>query len=124
MTTTHASMDWFAGDDWEIRATLIDENGVPYDLSGTHEIKWSLVNHAHVRVLDEDDAVITVTDALAGKCTIMIPAAKTVSLPRGHYQDAIRIVIGGITSTLATGPIYVTDDPWVLAEPLALRRAS
>ena len=33
MTTQHALIDFYAGDDWEIRATLLDENGDPYNLS-------------------------------------------------------------------------------------------
>jgi hypothetical protein len=121
MTTTHKPLTWFAGDDWEIRATLVDEAGQPYDLSGTHVIKWALVDSSHVKVLDETAATVTVTDGPAGKCTILIPADKTTGLLAGHYQDAIRIVIGGITSTLSTGPMFVAADPWMVAGTAKLR---
>lgn len=125
MTTIHAPVPFVAGDDWEIRATLIDENGAPYDLSSSPEIRWALVNCAQMLMLDEDDCVITVTDALAGKCVIRVPAEKTSPLPGGQYEDAIRIVIGGIVSTLARGPIYLEADPWLTATAtMQLRRVS
>jgi hypothetical protein len=117
-------MDWFAGDDWQINATLLDVNGDPFDLSVPNEIQWALLDNRGQRVLDEDDASITITEALAGKCTIVVAAAKTAPLPTGHFSDAIRIVQGGITSTLTQGLIYVTANPWALqaaARP-ALRR--
>jgi hypothetical protein len=116
MTTTHAPIGWTAGDDWQINATLLDENGDPFDLSGAHEIKWALMNINLQRVLDEDDVSVSITDALAGECSILIPAAKTSPLAGGHYTDAIRIVIGGITSTLSYGQITVVVDPWAVAE--------
>ena len=33
MSTTHPGVYWFAGDDWEIKATLLDENGDPFNLT-------------------------------------------------------------------------------------------
>jgi hypothetical protein len=124
MTTVHKPLTWFAGDDWEIRATLIDEAGQPYDLSGSHTIKWALVDSAHHKVLDETAADITIVDGPAGKCRILIPADKTTKLLAGHYQDAIRIVIGGITSTLSTGPMFVAADPWLAAAVAKLRQVA
>lgn len=116
MTTTHVLVSWFAGDDWEIRATLLDENGAPYNLgsSGT-AVLWALNNKAGQLVLDEDDVTFTITDPAAGKCTILITSAKTLNLPGGAYYDTLRIVTGGITSTLATGQIYVLANPWTAA---------
>ena len=128
MTTSHEAMDWFAGDDWQINATLLDVNGEPFDLSIPHQLKWALLNNRGQLVLDEDDATITVTEGLAGKCTITVAALKTAPLPTGHYSDAIRIVQGGIVSTLTQGMIYVTADPWTAAVMTAvqpvLRRVS
>ena len=111
MTTTHTTLQWTAGDDWQINATLQDENGAPYDLSGGHTIKWALMNPAFQRVLDEADASISVTDAVAGKITIRLASAQTSPLD-GRYTDVIRIVHGGITSTLSYGQIQVAADPW------------
>lgn len=111
MTTTHATLNWTAGDDWQIDATLLDENEVPFDLSGA-TVKWALMNAAFQRVMDENDVSISVTDALAGKCSILIPAEQTTLLVGGRYLDVLRIAIGGITSTLAYGTIFVAADPW------------
>ncbi len=122
MTTQHPAMDWFAGDDWEINATLLDENGAPFDLSQTHEIKWVLVDSNKFVVISDAAAVVTIVDPpTAGKCTILIPAAVTATLMGGHYSDAIRLIMGGITSTLVRGMIYVTGDPW---QNSAARRAA
>jgi hypothetical protein len=114
MTTTHTPIVWFAGDDWEIRATLLDENGNPYDLTAA-QIKWALIDKNASRVLDENDISVTLTDPVVGQCSIIIAAAKTSPLSGGNYSDVIRIVTGGITSTLSVGPVFVTADPWVAA---------
>jgi hypothetical protein len=123
MAATHAPMNWFAGDDWEIRATLLDENGNPFDLRSPAVVLWALMTASGERALDEDDVAITLTDPTAGKCTISVPAAKTSPLPGGQYRDVIRIVISATTSTLATGPIYVASDPWIAEEVAAASRA-
>jgi len=122
MTTTHAMISWTAGDDWQIDATLLDEAGSPFDLSGAPEILWALMDAGFNRVLDEDDVSITVTGAAEGKCSINVPAAKTSPLPGGRYTDVIRIVIGGITSTLSYGPISVAPDPWLAPDAVAAQR--
>jgi hypothetical protein len=112
VTTTHEHVQWTAGDDWQINATLVDENDVPFDLTSA-EIKWALMDAAFKRALDESDANIVLTDALEGQCSIHIPSAKTSPLAEGRYNDVIRIVSGGVASTLAYGPIYVHADPWI-----------
>jgi hypothetical protein len=112
MTTTHDPVTWFAGDDWQINATLLDENGNAYNLGQPNTIKWCLMDATYKYALDEGDVSITITDAAAGKCIILVPSAKTSPLSGGKYNDAIRIVIGGITSTLSVGPIFVAADPW------------
>jgi hypothetical protein len=119
MSTPHLDQYWTAGDDWQINATLLDETGTPFDLSDAPEILWALVNASGARVLDEADVIITVTDAVAGQCEIEIPASVTSPLPGGRYSDVIRIVIGGVTSTLSYGDICVTADPWASATATA-----
>jgi len=116
MITNHESLYWTAGDDWQIDATLLDENGDPFNLNGA-TIKWALMNSAFQKVLDESDVTISVIDPLEGTCSILIPAAETSALAAGRYADVIRIVIGGITSTLSYGLIFVAPDPWA-QEPL------
>jgi hypothetical protein len=117
--TVHSDQYWTAGDDWLINATLIDENGEPYDLSGTPVIKWALVNANGVTALDQDDATIFIVDALGGRCSIQVAAAKTSPLPGGNYLDSIRLVFNGTTSTLSYGNIFVAADPWAAATATA-----
>lgn len=111
--TVHAEQQWTAGDDWQVNATLLDQDGEPYDLSGTTPpIKWALVNELGETVLTEADANIFIVDAPAGRCSIVIPAAKTAPVPGGRYNDAVRIIFDGITSTLSYGRIDVVGDPY------------
>ena len=120
MTTTHDQQFWQAGDDWQINATLLDANGNPYDLTGVGDasvvLKWALMTSSFKRALDEDDVLITVVEPEAGRCSITIPASATAPLVAGRYTDYIRIVSGGVTSTLSYGLIYVAADPWMAAE--------
>ena len=120
MSTSHPSVYWFAGDDWQVNATLLDENGEPFNLTepGTI-IRWALMNAFDQRALDETDVSIAIVDAAAGQIMISVPAAKTSPLPSGRYNDTIRIIIGGYTSTLSFGPISVTADPWLAPIPAA-----
>ena len=110
MTTHHTIVDFYAGDDWEICATLLDENGDPYNLSPLPDIQWALMNYNQQRVLNGTDVSISVTDAAAGKCSILVPSEKTSALTTGLYSDVLRITTGGITSTLAVGNIHVVSD--------------
>jgi hypothetical protein len=118
----HPACRWTAGDDWQINATLLDENGDAFDLTAV-EIKWALMSEAWQRLLSEDDVVISVTDAVGGKCSISVPAAKTSPL-LGSYTDYIRIIHDGITSTLSYGEISVERDPWAAPEAAATARQS
>jgi hypothetical protein len=111
MTTSHAVFELIGGDDWEISAELLDENGNPYDLSAA-QVKWTLVNNAGQQILDDDDVAIAIVNAAAGTCLITVAATTTTTLAGGRYSDALRIVTGGVTSTLCLGPIQVVIDPW------------
>jgi len=115
MTTRHIQQYWFAGDDWRIDATLLDANGNPFDLTSA-VIKWTMLDASSEWVLNENDANISVTNALAGQCSIMLTAGKTSPLLGGTYTDYIRIISGGITSTLSYGLINVHADPWLAVE--------
>ena len=114
MTTVHQIISWVAGDDWQIDQTLLKEDGNPFDLS-VAEIKWVLMDSNLKHVLDTADVAISITDAVNGKCSIVIPSAKTSPLPAGRYSDVLRIVTGGVTSTLSVGAFSVAADPWYVA---------
>lgn len=116
--TPHSIFEFIGGDDWEIQATLLDEYDNPYDLTGA-TVKWTLADSLGKSVLGEGDSIISVTNALAGICSVVVPAAKTTTVVSGLYHDALRIVIGGITSTLAMGPVGVTTDPWMAQTEVA-----
>jgi hypothetical protein len=119
MTTRHKMISWTAGDDWEIDAILLHEDGTPYDLTGPHTVKWALLSPAGARVLDETDVNITTVDALSGAVSIKIAASLSSPLTAGIYSDTLRIVYAGITSTLSTGAISVHADPWLGAHAMA-----
>ena len=110
--STHEDYYWTAGDDWQINATLLDYAGAPFDLSGTPDIRWSLTSEAGETVLTEADIDIVVMDADAGQCAIQVPKTVTTDLAEGRYTDMVRIVYGGVSSTLAHGLNWVTADPW------------
>jgi hypothetical protein len=110
MTTQHTVIDFYAGDDWEIRATLLDENGNPYNLSPLPQLEWALLDHNYQRVINGTDISISITDAAAGKCAIFVPSESTTTVLTGVYTDTLRITIGGITSTLWIGSVHVTTD--------------
>jgi hypothetical protein len=118
MSSTHLPFALVGGDDWEILATLLDENGAPYDLDNA-EIKWALINALGQRTLDVGDTTIDVVDAAAGTCAIRVTAARSATVLGGTYSDALRIVTGNVTSTLCIGPIYVVTDPWMTAKAAA-----
>lgn len=112
----------FAGDDWEVRATLLDQDGNPYNLSGTPVILWTLLNENGVRVIQSNEVIVTVLDTAAGKCSIVVPHTITTRLPSDIYIDALRINIGGVISTLSTGQIQVIADPFKVAVAMDGRR--
>ena len=111
MSNVHEPYYWFAGDDWQINALLLDSDGIPFNLTSA-TIKWVLVNEAGERVLDEGDVSITVTDAEGGLCSIQVPSDKTSPLKAGRYSDRIGILDAGLMSTLAHGLDWVDADPW------------
>jgi hypothetical protein len=120
MTTAHTIFQFIGGDDWEISATLLDENDNPYNLTGA-TIKWTLIDNAGHRVIDDPDVAISIINAAAGTCLIMVAATKTTTILAGRYSDALRIVKGGVASTLSYGPVQVITDPWIIVQPAVLR---
>lgn len=116
----HEDWYWVAGDDWQLNVQLVDHNGVPFDLSiGSPTIKWSLVSAAGETVLTETDVEIVIVDAVNGMVAIRVLAANTSPLVEGRYVDQIRIVHGGMTSTLSHGNNWVTANAWAAAASAA-----
>ena len=121
MTTTHTLFEFVAGDDWQISAELLDQNGNPYNLTNA-QILWTLVNNAGQRILQPADVAISITNAALGLCSITVPSSKTTAIFGGRYNYALRIVTGGVTSTLCIGPIQIIADPWKVATTAATLR--
>jgi hypothetical protein len=118
MTTKHPRIEFIAGDDWEIQATLLDENGVPYNLNlGNPVIKWRLVNVYGVAVIG-DEAIITIVDPPNGLVSVVVPSAITSPVVGGTYMDDLRLIMANETGTLLTGIVEVRGDPWINPETL------
>jgi hypothetical protein len=109
MTTTHTLIDFYAGDDWEIRATLLDENGLPYNIPPA-DIQWALLDQRSQRVINGAEVTITATDGPAGKYSIMVPATATSPLADGMFTTRLRVTNGGVKTTLLSGPVHVIAD--------------
>lgn len=110
--TTHSNDYMFAGDDWEIRATLKTDTGEAFDLTFPHTILWRLVDQLGVIVIDTADVVINTLNAATGDIQIIVPHAVTTRLLGGLHKDYLRIVFQAVYSTLSTGIIMVTGDPF------------
>jgi len=113
--STHPIENMFAGDDWQINATLLDQNGAPYDLSGSPTIMWTLMDTQGARVIETSEVTITVTNSAQGQCSITVPHTVTTRLPNGMFIDVLRLVISNVVSTLCVGQILVYADPWSVA---------
>ena len=118
----HPGLEFVAGDDWKISATLLDETGAPYDLTAA-TVKWALLGTGSSlhHILGDGDYTLSIVDAAAGTCSIVVLAAKTTTIAGGQYKDALRIISDGVTSTLSMGAVYVTADPWVTTYPVTLK---
>src|SRR5262245_35824015 len=106
---THKPFAWIAGDDWRLFIQLLDEDNRPYDLNGV-EIRWLLHNPSGEQV--PHDHLTTIIDAAQGRLSIWIPHGTTTAFVGGMWTDWLRIMCNGIVSTLLTGNINVTADPW------------
>jgi hypothetical protein len=120
MTTKHPLIEFVAGDDWEIQATLLDENGNAYNLTGAHTIKWRLVANSNGLAVIGDEAVITTINAINGIVSVMIPSSVTASVAGGRYTDFLRLIMSGETGTLLTGQVNVISNAWAFAEQQTL----
>ena len=115
MTTEHSAQTFAAGENWQIEATLWDNDGNPVDLTNV-DLKWFLVDQNHRRVIDSEGVRIRVKDRPRGKCLVTVAAETTAKLTTGAYSDFVRLTLHngpGTTALLRTiawrGPIKVTS---------------
>ena len=114
MTTWRPMLLLIGGDDWELPFTLLDDDGNPYDLAAA-ELTWTLVNVEGQRVVNDGEYTLSIINAAAGTCSVMVPSTKTTNLRAGRFTDALRIVSNGVTATPVMGLVQVIADPWRLA---------
>lgn len=106
----HKLINLIGGDDLFINVQLIDQDRQPYDIKSLKEIKW-LLHNAKGEIVPIE-TVIRAIDSAAGKITVWLPHQETTKLAGGVYTEWLRINCGDAISTLLTGPINVTADPW------------
>jgi len=107
MTETHPDFTLYAGDRWQFDAALHDASGNALNLSGA-EIVWRLHKSGNVIATRTVGDGITVTNALAGLCSIVNTKEQTEAFANGTYSDDIRVTIGDMVCTQAVGLITVT----------------
>ena len=108
----HDPIDFTAGDDWDIGATLQRPDGSAYDLTNA-TITWVLRDPDGVPVFVDGDYSINITPpSTDGQFIIAVAAAKTASLRPGRYLDWLRATDAAGTDTFWTGMILVDPNPW------------
>jgi len=108
----HDNLEFVAGDDWDIGATLQRSDGSAYDLSQATVI-WMLRDPNGDPALTSDQYSIKINSPpSAGLITIVIPAGSTAGLRPGRYLDWLRATDNAGTDTFWTGMILVDANPW------------
>jgi hypothetical protein len=110
--TAHPPQQFYAGDTWEIAASVEDGDGNKINLAGA-VIIWRLNNSANVNVLEltvGNGIALTEDvsgDLIAGECFITVPAQKSGPLPVGFYVDELTVEVGDKVLTQFRGRIEV-----------------
>ena len=108
----HDDLEFVAGDDWDIGATLLRPDGTAYDLSNASVI-WMLRGPDGIPVFQPGQYAINLTPPLtAGMLVIAVPAAVTAALRPGRYLDSLRATDSAGTDIFWTGMILVSPNPW------------
>jgi len=104
MATTHPPVNSFKpGATWEIQGSLHYANGTPFNLGPGCNIQWALQNSMGQIVLSLSlGDGITVQDADAGICYIIVLPGLSATIPPGSYVDQLR----------ATDPSGYISDQW------------
>lgn len=108
----HDDLEFVAGDDWDIGATLQRSDGSAYDLSQATVI-WMLRGPDGLPALLPTQYSIKINaPPSAGLITIVIPADATAALRPGRYLDWLRATDNAGTDTFWTGMLLVDPNPW------------
>ena len=108
----HPDLQFVAGDDWDIGASLQRPDGSAYDLSNATVI-WMLRGPDGLPCLQPDQYSIKIdSPPTAGLITIAVTAPVTAPLRPGRYLDWLRATDSAGTDTFWTGIILVSANPW------------
>lgn len=110
----HDTIEFVAGDDWEIRATLNEPDGTAMDLNGAL-FAWTLHDRYGSRVIEANEVTINITDAALGKLKVIVPSAVTTRLTSVIYYEALRVTRNGAACTPLMGDLRVDVDPMKVA---------
>ena len=105
------------GETWVINATLKDSDGVVLDLTNA-SIEWIVAERpgtAAIVTASTGNALVSITDADAGTCTITVPYASHSDATPKTYRHECRVTLdSGEVSVQFEGPLTVTDSLFVV----------
>ena len=110
----HPLQQFVAGDTWTIVGNLTDETGAALDPTPASSISWKLddplttTNYVTLS-LGSGITIGTVPGWPAPSVIVTVPAVQTAALTPGVYQDQLRLILGGVTSTFWMGRIQVNQ---------------
>lgn len=101
----------FAGDSKTLQVALVDEAGVPIDVSAPVTMTWELSKRvtSTAILIKTLGSGITVIDGPAGKFNIELFPADTADLKGDYYQE-IEINDRGNISTVLSGTVAISPD--------------
>lgn len=108
-------IDLWAGDDWELRFTLLNADDTPFNLSGSPQLLWTLLDRLNHRLIESNEVTYAMTDVAAGKFSVLVSDTVTTRLQAAICMHALRVISAGVTSTPFGGQINVLVDPWATA---------
>ena len=107
----HDPLEFVAGDDFDIGATLLRRDGTAYDLTNA-TVLWMLRDPDGVPALQDDQYAIKFSSPpTAGLLVIAVTATATATLRPGRYLDWLRATDSAGTDTFWTGIIAVSPKP-------------
>jgi hypothetical protein len=98
----------YQGDTAQFDFLVLDTDGSPQDLS-TVTLRWAMSDpdELDVPILEKTDGDgITITDAVNGRCVVMVPAGEIATA--GTFMQELEVTLsGGATYTYGQGPLIV-----------------
>lgn len=100
----------FEGESKDVRVTVVDQDGVPFDLSGS-TVRWEaqpdLTASGASIIKATGGQGITLTNPTQGIFTIRLDPADTLGLAGGFYHEAQVTDSAGNVATVLTGRLTI-----------------